>query len=414
MFSMGLRASLGLAIALAAIGRTGAAPAPGFVTRHGEKLWLNGAEYRAIGANIPPLSQAYSGVWFHTQQIYGSPEKARDAMIDALDDAQRSHIAFIRFFANPGYPRDTDMLYMKDRAKYWSLMDDLFAQCRRRHIKLVPSLNTLHGWYSYCAEPAQAILDPASKTYQATRTYIQEFVTRYRDDTTVLMWELENEPMLAADVDMAGNKLLPAAVYSPGAVVRETGTREDSLTWDMILRLYRDQTAYIKSLDPNHLVTSGDACVRPECTSRRETFPNFKYRNDTLREWLGNNLLSQPEPLDVISFHNYGNFGNTEPASLWGLSHLDYLRAEVRVVHAARQPVFIGELGQMNPTFKADPTAKWTCAAIDLLEHEGASLAAIWVWHFPWQPDLTVSSASHPALIRRIAAFNKRYAHAVE
>ena len=43
--------------------------------------------------------------------------------------------------------------------------------------------------------------------------------------------------------------------------------------WADYLLLYREHTAFIKSLDPNHLVTSGDAQVRPECTSRRETFP---------------------------------------------------------------------------------------------------------------------------------------------
>jgi hypothetical protein len=223
------------------------------------------------------------------------------------------------------------------------------------------------------------------------------------------MWELENEGMLGADVDRAGADLLPAAVYPAGAVVRAKGTREDSLTWDMLLRLYREQTAFIKSLDPNHLVTSGDGCVRQECTSRRETFPDFRYRNDTLREWLGNNLASQPEPLDVFSFHDYGNLTSDSSAS-WGLSDLELLRSEVRAVHAAQTPVFIGELGQIKPSFKQDAEAKWARAAIDLLDKEGASLVALWVWHFPWQPDLTISSASEPLLMQRVAAFNRKHA----
>jgi len=33
--------------------------------------------------------------------------------------------------------------------------------------------------------------------------------------------------------------------------------------------------------------------------------------------------------------------------------------------------------------------------AIDLIESEKASLAALWVWHFPWQPDLTFDSKTH-------------------
>jgi len=47
---------------------------------------------------------------------------------------------------------------------------------------------------------------------------------------------------------------------------------------------------------------------------------------------------------------------------------------------------------------------------LDLLEVEQVSLAAIWVWHFAWQPELTISSASHPALAARLGQFNRRYA----
>ncbi len=381
----------------------------GFVTRSGLKLMLNGQEYRAIGVNIPNLHQSYFGTWFHNEQIYGTHAKARQAMLDALDDAQKSGIAFVRFFASPGYPIDTSRLYAKDRAQYWRLMDELFAECRKRNLKLVPSLQTLHGWYLTCGEHAQAILDPNSKTYKATHEYIREVVTRYKDDPTVLLWELENESMLAADVDQLGRDLPPKAVYPPGAEVREKGARDDSLTWDMTLRLYREHAAFIKSLDSNHLVTSGDAEVRPECTSRRETFPDFKYRTDTLREWLANNLASQPEPLDVISYHMYGNLEAAKPGTNWGLTFSDLMRSQIRAAHAAQVPVFIGELGQNNPSFKADPDARWTRAAIDIMEQEGVSLAALWVWHFPWQPELTVDSATYSQLVKRIGEFNRKH-----
>jgi mannan endo-1,4-beta-mannosidase len=73
--------------------------------------------------------------------------------------------------------------------------------------------------------------------------------------------------MLAADVDKAGSDMPPAAVYPPGAVVRAKGIREDSLTWAMTLKIYKEHAAFIKYLDHKHLVTSGDASVRPECTS---------------------------------------------------------------------------------------------------------------------------------------------------
>ena len=398
-----LIAALSTSIALRA-----ATNPPAFVVRVDSALQLGGKEYRAIGVNIPHLHQAYLGTWLHIPEIYGTPEKARKAILDALDDAQKSGIAFIRFFAAPGYPRDIDLLYARQPDEYWKQMDELFAQCRKRGLKLVPSLQTLRGWHLYCEEPAQAILDRNSKTARRTQQYIREFVSRYQADPTVLLWELENEAMLAADVDMTGRDL--PAVYAPGVNARTRGIREDSLTWEMTLRLYREHAAMIRQLDTNHLVTSGDAAVRVECTSRRETFPDFKYRNDTLREWLANNLASQPEPLAVFSFHYYGSDRYAEPWSAWKLSANELLRSVARTVHAARMPLFIGELGQSEPEFKADAGAGWTRAAIDLLEAERVSLAALWVWHFPWQPELTVNSASHPKLAQRIREFNRRYA----
>ena len=251
------------------------APIEGFVTAHGDQLFLAGREYRAIGVNVPHLHQAYMGTWFHNQQIYGTPEKARQAMVEAVEDASRSGFAFIRFFANPGYPIDIEKLYEKNRDDYWRQMDEVFVLCRQHGLRLVPVLGVTE-WNLPSGEPKQSILDPNSKTAQATSRYLREFVTRYKDNPTVLMWELQNELMLAADVDMLGVNLLPKEVYPPGAAVRKRASREDSLTWAMIQQIYRQQTAFIKKLDPNHLVTSGDAQTRPEATSRRETFPDLK------------------------------------------------------------------------------------------------------------------------------------------
>jgi len=392
-------------------GAAGETVVRGFVTAKGSKLYLNGEEYRAIGVNVPNLHQSYAGIWRHDLEIYGSREKARQAMIDAVGDAGEHGIAFIRFFASPGYPVDIDRGYMRDRAWYWAEMDEVFDLCRKNNVRVVPSLGSVTGWYSYCGEPAQAILDAASRTWKMTHDYIREFVTRYKDDPVVLMWELENEVMLRADVDVKGRPLLNKGLYSPGAKVRETGTRQDSLRWDMILEIYREQATFIKGLDRNHLVTSGDAGVRPECTCRRETFPDFKWKSDTLREFIANNILAQPKPLDVYSYHHYGTFEQPDPRHYpWDISKMDMLRCKIRSAHAVMAPVFIGELGQSTPKLGEDPAAAWMMACIDVLEEEEASLAALWVWHFPWQPDLTVDSESHPKLVGRIEEFNREYA----
>jgi len=397
-----------LVVACCASARAGA-PVEGFVKVDGPRLVLDGREYRAVGVNVPHLHQIYLGTWFHLGQLYGTPEAAKAAAVAAVEDASESGFAFIRFFAGPGYPIEADRLLARDPDAYWRGMDELFALCRRSGLRLVPCLNVA-SWNAHRGEPRSAIVDPDSETSRANRDYVRAFVTRYKDDPTVLMWELENELMLAADVDMQGAKLAPRAVYPEGAKVREVGTREDSITWEQARRIYLEQAAFIKSLDPNHPVTSGDAGVRPEATSRRETFPDFRFRDDAWREHLANELAAQPEPLDVISLHHYG-VGEEWPKGS-GLDALERARLAARAVKAARAPLFIGELGQESPTFKADPEARWARAYLDMADEEGVSLVALWVWHFPWQPELTVDGRSHPLLVRRAREFNRRHAGA--
>lgn len=400
-----------LLLAILFVGLYRASLAQGFVTADGPRLLLDGQEYRAIGVNLPHLHTAYNGTWHHNAEKYGTPEKARQAVIDAILDAERSKVAFIRFFANPGYPIDIDKLFTRDNEEYWQQFDEVVELCRAHNLKLVPSLNMMSTWHWYFNEPRQALLDPGSKTYKASYDYIRQLVTRYKDDPIILMWELANEAMLGCDVDTEGQPGMSAGLYSPGAEARTVQTREDSFTWDLLLRVYKEQTTFIKELDPNHLVTSGDASVRAECTSRRETFPNFKYRSDTYREWIANNLASQPEPLEVASYHIYGGPSDTTSwDGAFKLPPLEFYKGLIRATHAARVPVFIGEFGQHNPSFLEDPEASFTRALIDLFEQEEVSLSALWVWHFNWQPDLTVSSATHPLLTERIAEFNRKYA----
>jgi mannan endo-1,4-beta-mannosidase len=389
----------------------GAAWGDGLVGADGPALTLDGRPYRAIGVNVPHLSQGYMGTWFHWKEIYGTRERMQEAIEEAIVDASESKMAFIRFFASPGYPKGTAELYLKSPDEYWRQMDELFDLCRRHNIKLVPSLTVLNKWNLDYGELRTAILDPGSKTHEATHRYVREFVSRYRDDPIVLMWELGNEHFLLADVNMQARPAPGKGIYPQDATgIREQYALGDSFTFDTLVKLQKEMAAYIKSLDPSHLVTSGDSGPREESTSRRETFPNFQFRTDTVREHLSNLLASQPEPLDVLSIHMYGNF--TSRSKVGNLAHLDFLRCRIRAIHASMSPAFVGELGQTTPYMQEDPEAKWTRAAIDLLEEEGVALIAIWVWHFPWQDkDFNIpNSAAQAPLMARIAEFNRKYA----
>ena len=397
-----------LAVMVAGVHAAGPAPA-GFVTRSGSKLMLNGKEYRAIGVNQPDLFDSYLGVGIHLAYLYGTPEKAKAHTIKGVMEAEKSGIAFIRFVASGFWPVDQKM-YFDNPAQYWAKMDEVFALCRDHHLKLVPSI-FFNGdmWADLCNEPKQSILDPNSKTFKAMHKYAQEIVSRYKDDPNVLQWEIGNEYFLASDLPIASASTPEEAISSLG--LKPKRGPEDGMTFEMLRKFYIEMTTFIKSIDPNHMVTSGDAGPRTESWELKVSYPNTRWRKDTLREYLSNLLGSQPDPLDTISIHYYGSLTQFDPAyCIAGLTWLEQLRAMVRAIHAANTPVFIGEFGNTKPTLTEDKESKHPLAALDLVEQEGVSLTCIWAWYFPWQPDNDMRAETHPALLKRVMEFNKKYA----
>ena len=374
-----------------------------FVRVDGAGLTRAGAPFRAIGFNQPDLFSS----------ILTGGDEGQKKSFAAIEDASRSEVRFLRFWASGFWPRDMQ-LYFVDKPAYWARMDAVFGHAREKDVMLVPSLFWMsYLWSDLCDEPRGKIADPNSKTYQAMRTYTTELVSRYKDDPNVLMWELGNEYFLSADLDASHN---PKA---NGAGAKHLGTRparnrEDSLTTDQLVTFYSNMSSHLHAIDPNHLVTSGDAGPRNTSRSLRDRFPKAVWTEDSPRDHLASLLTANPVPLDVMSIHYYGNLtgafpAGTKPRFVGGLNDrgLDLLTAIARTASAARMPLFVGELGQHDPRFIEDPEARFACAAIDLLEKEGADLIAIWAWHFPPHARETVTGSTYPALMKRVREFNR-------
>jgi len=387
------------------------AAASEFVTQKGHKLWYKNKEYRALGVNTINLHLSYARKWFHDNIYIGVGEDPREMMLKGLDDARDSGFKFVRFFAHPGYPKTMDQFYFKDEDSYWKNMDAVVEECRKRDLKLVPSLSLIGSFTRYHGEPTQAILDPNSKGHQQSYQYIKNFVTRYKDEPTILMWEIHNELMLHADVNMAG-KSVNAGVFTGGKAPRAKRTIEDSLSYDQIVRIYREMGSFIRSIDKNHLITSGDAKVRLECSSRRETFPNFKFRTDTLNEWISNNIESQPQPLSIYSLHMYSPYGvggKNEITQMGCKNTMELLERTITAMRESGRPVFIGEFGKNWQDGKnTDP--KEVLDMMEMFDRSGVSLMGFWAWHFKWQKKtFDTTSKSQPEIVKLVKELNRKY-----
>ena len=115
----------------------------------------------------------------------------------------------------------------------------------------------------------------------AYEKYISEFVGRYVDEPTIMAWELANEPRCSGSTGSAS-----AACDTTGSTIE---------AWAKTI------SAYIKSIDPNHLVAMGDEGWFQEANP-----PTYPYAPGVGVNFVTNLGI---ETLDFGTFHSYPEVG---------------------------------------------------------------------------------------------------------
>ncbi|KAF7348472.1 CEL4a mannanase [Mycena venus] len=155
---------------------------------------------------------------------------------------------------------------------------------------------------------------------QATfKTYVQAVVTRYANEPTIMAWELANEPRCGGS----------------NTVAFPTCNTTTITTWASTM------SAFIKSLDSNHLVTIGN-----EGFFNRPSSNNFDfvYQGTLGIDFEANIKIST---VDFATFHMYsGSWGesNTDP---WGVQ---WITDHSTVMKSANKPVIMEEFGVVIST----------------------------------------------------------------
>jgi|GEM_PF-382801 len=174
---------------------------------------------------------------------------------------------------------------------------------------------------------------------------------QYKNDPTIMMWELANEPRCKGSGVAYGE--------SPDCNV------------DTITQWADEMSTYIKSINRNQLVSAGDEGFFCDPITQDED------GNDVWPHWTANCAegidtvaLASLKNIDAMSFHAYPNHWGTDAE--WTL---EYIKRHAKEAHKIRKPVYMGEFGWAEKATRNSVYKSWT----DTLYRYGIDGGLYWI-----------------------------------
>lgn len=282
----------------------------GFVYRQGEKLMLDGEEFRFLGTN---------NYYFHY--------KDREMIDDVIEDAVKMGLKVIRiwgFIDGVNNIHDGHLMQVEpgiyDESGFKKL-DYAIKKAGDHGIKLVivltnnwdefGGMNQYVKWVDGAREHDDFYKNEEIK--QLYKDYINYLINRtntltsvkYKDDPTIMAWELANEPRFSSD--KSGDKLI---------------------TW------ISQMSKYIKSIDSKHLVATGDEGFLNRNSSR------YGYGGNEGVDW--ERIIKIPT-IDYGTYHLY--------PEKWGWkddilnSGIEWIKTHLKIAKEVGKPVILEEYG---------------------------------------------------------------------
>lgn len=313
--------------------KIGDVPPEPFVRNTSGALTLDDQPFRPIGFNI---YNANSNGWCW----YAMDGTILDDAMTAIGPSKNAMRAwFFQQLATTNGVRD------------WTAFDRTLATARAHGVKVVVTLtdqwgdcgdSTVAGYgYKDTTWYESAYRDPDPSGLVSYRDWVAEVVSRYRDDSTILTWQLVNEP-----------EVMPFA----GA---DCSTVPESTAFQLLFDFATDVAGLIKSIDPNHLVSLG-TIGSGQCGAQADDFAT---------------LMGIPT-LDLCEFHDY-NPSDLVPGDQW-----NGLQRRIDQCDALAKPLLVGELGirpmDVGGTFadRARVVAGKLCAQLTA----GVDGLLLWAW----------------------------------
>jgi Cellulase (glycosyl hydrolase family 5) len=334
----------------------------------------------ASGASVHPSSAIQLNAEINTRigvncfdLFYGllvDPQRTRNPDVRLLE-LHKNKIPLVRFSSSPFWPREWAM-YKNDKAKYFKAMDSVFDAAERRQVMLVPSLFWNPSSVSDLVnEPISAWGKEGSKTRAFMSQYTEDVVSRYKGNSSILMWEFGNEFNSYAD--------LPNALRWWPKVDEAMGTPSRRTSLDLIkasdcASTFAFFASVVKQFDQQRLVGSG------------ADIPNFNAQNliqgsftaDTKQQFRSALKTLTPNGVEVMSVHLYpqreGKYFSSTSSNFSSL-----LNEVMASAHSASKRVFVGEFGVVRSSNQEMERQTFT-RLLDAIVASRVDWAALWVY----------------------------------
>ena len=281
-----------------------------FVTAAGTKLYLHGQEYQFTGVNAFNLA---------TFPGYNAGCGGYVENLDNFFSVLRLNSA-VRLWAFQGAAAINPGTKKLD----WAGLDRVVNAASKNGVKLILVLgnqdgNCDDGHYKdkawYLGGYKQAYNDSGNGlTPLPYLDYVKAVVNRYKDSTAVAIWEPMNEPAAGECVSGTGfecyNNLKCSDEQASAAALKS---------------FFDSVGATIKSIDANHLISSG-ALGNGQCGT---IFENYQF-------------VHSSNGIDVGSYHDYDRVDQLIPGDEW-----NGLQKRINQMANLNKPLYIGEVGMI-------------------------------------------------------------------
>ncbi|KAJ3507104.1 hypothetical protein NMY22_g17034 [Coprinellus aureogranulatus] len=340
-----------------------AKPPKGFATTKGPKFYVDGKPFYFVGANSYwlPLLSRQDDIEATFRETKGAGIKVlRTWGFNAINATElgyalQSGLTFYQVWDNGTWT-------LNDAPQGLKRLDNVIETAGKYGIKVI--LAFTNNWVGYGgselyvnhiagAGATHDVFYSDPRIVESYQRYVEVLVNRYKHSPNIFAWELMNEARCLGD--LRGG---PACV--PGT--------------DLISHWYKDQAAFVRKLDPYHLITTGGE-------------GHFYKRDEDIGYWLNGQWISDYnyngqagedfdldltlDDIDFGTYHIYPQYWytdldhpNSENFTIgdWGAR---WIREHAESAKKANKPVILEEFGVFGLQNKTEIYPKWVKTALD-------------------------------------------------